>query len=95
MNTIKIYLDLFQITHIKILKSRHSFMKKLFHMLFAVMIIGATGCNKDDNSDDNPQSNGTMNLEVDGNGWTATLSVLAVNSNGVINVARNGVPTPT
>lgn len=59
-------------------------MKKLLFMLLAILVIGAAGCNK--NEDNTNSTGGTMSLTVDGTNWTASLAVQAVNTNGVINV---------
>ncbi len=59
--------------------------RTLILMLLAGTMILIGSCNKND--DDNPVAgNGSMSLTVDGSSWTASLSVQAVNTNGVINV---------
>jgi len=63
--------------------------KSFFLMLTAVAVLGITSCNKSDDEDttpDNPASNGSISLKVDGSSWNASLAVQAVNTNGVINV---------
>lgn len=58
-------------------------------MLTAIAVLGFTSCNKSDDEDvipENPLSNGTITLKVDGADWNASLAVQAVNTNGVINV---------
>jgi len=63
--------------------------KSFFLMLTAVAVLGLTSCNKDSDEDvtpDNPLSNGSISLKVDGTSWNASLAVQAVNTNGVINV---------
>ena len=55
----------------------------LILLLGTVILFGS--CKKD--SDDNPDAgNGTISLTVDGATWSASLSVQAVKTNGVINV---------
>lgn len=63
--------------------------KSFFLMLAAVAVLGFTSCDKnsdDDVTPENPISNGTITLKVDGSSWNASLAVQAVNTNGVINV---------
>lgn len=62
---------------------------KAFIIVLAVMSVSLTACKKDDNGDDNGGNlpgTGTMTLKYNGTDWSATLTVQAVNSNGVINV---------
>lgn len=63
--------------------------KSFFLMLTAIAVLGLTSCNKssdDDVTPDNPLSNGSISLKVDGSSWNASLAVQAINTNGVINV---------
>ena len=63
--------------------------KSFFFVLTAIAVLGLTSCNKSDDEDvtpDNPLSNGTMSLKVDGATWNASLAVQAINAGGVINV---------
>ena len=61
----------------------------IFTLIAGVML---TGCKKEE--DTNPVTgNGTMSLKHDGQAWTATLSVQAVNTNGVINVTGSDANT--
>lgn len=63
--------------------------KSFFLMLTAVAVLGLVSCNKSDDDDvtpENPISNGSLSLKVDGTSWNASLAVQAVNTNGVINV---------
>jgi len=58
-------------------------------MLAAIAVLGFTSCSKSEDDDvtpDNPISNGSITLKVDGTSWNASLAVQAVNSNGVINI---------
>lgn len=57
-------------------------------LLIAVLITGVviSSCKKKDDNNSNPGSNGTMTLKSDGSSWSASLSVQAVNTSGVINV---------
>ncbi len=62
---------------------------KVFMIMMAVISVSLTACKKDENDDDNGGSvtgGGSMTLKYDGNDFSATLAVQAVNSNGVINV---------
>ncbi len=52
----------------------------------SLAVISLASCKKDDDGDDNPASAGSVTLTVDGASWNASLSVQAVNTNGVINV---------
>jgi hypothetical protein len=59
--------------------------RNLMLILFLGTVVLFGSCKKD--SDDNPGAgNGTFSLTVDGATWSASLSVQAVNSNGIINV---------
>ncbi|MCB2207468.1 MAG: hypothetical protein KQH67_04160 [Bacteroidetes bacterium] len=54
-----------------------------------MLIAGVTmlsSCKKNDDDTGPVGSNGSISLKVDGSTWNASLSVQAVNSNGVINV---------
>jgi len=59
-------------------------------LLFMIVIAGIVmlgSCKKKSDDPANPVgSNGAITLKVDGSTWNASLSVQAVNSNGVINV---------
>lgn len=58
--------------------------KNLLVFMILVAGIAITSCKKTETA--NPASNGTMSLTVDGGSWSASLSVQAVNTNGVINI---------
>ena len=56
-------------------------------MVLIAGIITLGSCNKDDGDSGTPAgTNGSISLKVDGGTWNASLSVQAVNTNGVINV---------
>lgn len=59
---------------------------KLFATLLLAAAISFSGCNKNDDNNNPSGSAGTMSLTVDGNNWSATLAVQAINNSGVINV---------
>jgi len=60
-------------------------MKSLLLIVVLISGISLVSCKKD--SDPGPVgSNGTINLKYDGTDWSASMSVQAVNTNGVINV---------
>lgn len=62
-------------------------MKTKNYLLIVVILIAGiavSSCKKTESA--NPASNGTMSLTVDGGSWSASLSVQAVNTNGVINI---------
>ena len=57
--------------------------------LLIVLLTGVvmTSCKKDDNDNQaNPVSNGTLTLKHSSTSWSASLSVQAANTNGVINI---------
>ena len=55
-------------------------------MAMAVAIV-FTSCKKNDDSNpQNPISSGTLSLKHDGTNWSASLAVVGVNSNNVVNV---------
>lgn len=60
---------------------------KNYALLF-ILITGVvmTSCKKKNDNNPVPGSKGTMSLKHDGQAWSASLSVQAVNTNGVINV---------
>lgn len=60
--------------------------RNLFLMVLIAGVISLGSCNKDDGDSGAPGGNGSISLKVDGSTWNASLSVQAVNSNGVINV---------
>jgi hypothetical protein len=61
--------------------------RNLLLMILIAGVIMLNSCNKNDDDNGNPiGSNGSISLKVDGSTWNASLSVQAVNSNGVINV---------
>lgn len=60
--------------------------RNLFLMVLIAGVMSLGSCNKDDGDSGTPGSNGSISLKVDGSTWNASLSVQAVNSNGVINV---------
>jgi hypothetical protein len=61
--------------------------RNLLLMVLVAGIITLGSCKKDDGDSGNPVgSSGSISLKVDGGTWNASLSVQAVNSNGVINV---------
>jgi len=63
-------------------------------LLFLLLSVGVvlTSCKKDDDEENNPggstptPTQGTMNCKVDGTDWSASLAVVATNSNGVFTV---------
>lgn len=56
-------------------------------MLLIAGVVFLGSCKKDNTDPDTPAgSNGSITLKVDGSAWNASLSVQAVNTNGVINV---------
>jgi len=64
-------------------------MKTLQNVILGFVLISAiviSGCNKD--NDDNPTtpSNGSLTLKHGGSAWSASMSVQAVNTNGVLNI---------
>lgn len=61
----------------------------LFVALLSISIISLSSCNKDDDAatPDNPiTGGGSITLKVDGTSWNASLAVVGINTNGVINV---------
>lgn len=72
--------------------SKPNIMKKfkmLFVALLSISILSLSSCNKEDDAvtPDNPLiSGGSLSLKVDGTSWNASLAVVGINSNGVINV---------
>ncbi len=58
---------------------------KVFYLLVLAGTLFFFSCSKDKGASPST-SNGTMELKVEGNAWSATLAVAAVNTNGVINV---------
>lgn len=63
---------------------------KVFVIMMAVISVSLTACKKDESDDDDNggslNGGGSMTLKYDGNDFSATLAVQAVNENGVINV---------
>lgn len=61
---------------------------KLFFVLFLAIGFTLTSCDKDDDDNDEPNNTtgGELSATIDGNEWSASLSVGAVNSSGVISV---------
>jgi hypothetical protein len=59
---------------------------KLFAAILLLTSITFSGCKKNDDNNNPSGSAGTMSLTVDGSDWSATLSVQAVNSSGVVNI---------
>jgi len=70
---------------IKLLKMK---IMKTRNVLLLILFTGFlfTSCKKTNDDNGNPSGNGSMNLKVDGTAWSASLSVQAVNTNGVINI---------
>ena len=60
--------------------------KLLFFVLISISVLNLVSCKKDDDGGTTPGSNGSISLVVDGSSWNASLSVQAVNTNGVINI---------
>lgn len=58
----------------------------LFITMILIAGISLTSCNKTEDSGIPAGSNGTMNLKYTGTDWSATLSVQAINTNGVLSV---------
>lgn len=62
---------------------------KIGNLILALLLssfVVLSSCNKDDDDGTPAGSNGTMTLKVNGTSWNASLSVQAVNTNGVLNV---------
>ena len=60
--------------------------RNLTILLILITGVVITSCKKKDDNNPPPGSSGTMSLKHDGQSWTASLSVQAVNTNGVVSI---------
>ena len=61
-------------------------LKKLVFVFVLTTGVVFSSCNKKEEENPGVTTNGTLSLKHDGSNWSATLSVQAVNSGGVVNV---------